>query len=57
MLLSLGVSGIGFTGADIPGFFGHPTDELYILFFELGAFYPFMRSHNNFETPNREPFI
>ncbi len=32
-LLSLSVSGISFVGADIPGFYGKPTDELYILFY------------------------
>ncbi len=32
-LLSLSISGIHFVGVDIPGFFGTPDDELYILFY------------------------
>jgi alpha-glucosidase (family GH31 glycosyl hydrolase) len=31
MLLSLGISGIQFSGSDIPGFTGNPTSELYIM--------------------------
>jgi mannosyl-oligosaccharide alpha-1,3-glucosidase len=47
MLLSLGVSGIVFGGCDIPGFYGEPSDDLFIQFYQLGAYYPFMRAHNN----------
>lgn len=32
-ILALGVSGITFTGADIPGFAGTPTDELFVAFY------------------------
>lgn len=32
-LLSLSIAGLPFVGADIPGFYGKPTDELYILFY------------------------
>lgn len=46
-LLSLGVSGIVFGGCDIPGFYGTPTDDLFVQFYQLGVFYPFMRAHNN----------
>jgi len=47
MLLSLGVSGIIFGGCDISGFYGEPSDDLFIQFYQLGVFYPFMRAHNN----------
>jgi alpha-glucosidase (family GH31 glycosyl hydrolase) len=30
MLLSLGVSGIVFGGCDIPGFYGEPSDDLWV---------------------------
>jgi alpha-glucosidase (family GH31 glycosyl hydrolase) len=49
MLLSLGVSGIVFGGCDIPGFYGEPSDDLFVQFYQLGVFYPFMRAHNNID--------
>jgi alpha-glucosidase (family GH31 glycosyl hydrolase) len=30
MLLSLGISGYSFGGADVPGFYGNVTEELFI---------------------------
>ena len=33
MLLENAVSGFAFGGSDIPGFFGFPSDELYIRFY------------------------
>jgi alpha 1,3-glucosidase len=56
-ILALGVSGLPFTGADIPGFAGNPTDELYILFYQLGVFFPFMRAHGHIDYPHREPYV
>lgn len=46
-LLTLGVTGLVFGGCDIPGFYGDPSDDLFVQFYQLGAFYPFMRAHNN----------
>lgn len=57
MLLANGVSGFGFGGADIPGFFGHPTDELFVRFYQVGAFYPFFRAHSTNEFQKREPWL
>ena len=65
-LLSLGVSGIVFGGCDIPGFYGNPSDDLFVQFYQLGVFYPFMRAHNNIPRDsyaattnfaNREPWL
>ena len=65
-LLSLGVSGIVFGGCDIPGFYGQPSDDLFVQFYQLGVFYPFMRAHNNIPRDtvaattnfaNREPWL
>lgn len=56
MLLSLSLSGISFVGADIGGFFGDPTPELYMVWMFLGSFQPFMRIHSHHETKNREVY-
>jgi alpha 1,3-glucosidase len=57
MLLQNGLSGAPFGGADIPGFVGVPTDSLQIQFYQLGAYYPFFRSHNFIDNPVREPWL
>ena len=44
-LLGLGLSGFSFVGADIGGFDGSPSGELYTRWLQVGVFYPFMRSH------------
>lgn len=56
-ILTLGVTGIPFTGADIPGFYGQPTEELFILFYQLGTFFPFMRAHGHLDFNHREPYL
>ena len=38
MLLSMGVSGFTFAGADVGGFFGDPDAELLLRWYQLGAF-------------------
>jgi alpha-glucosidase (family GH31 glycosyl hydrolase) len=55
-IFSLGLSGIAFTGADIPGFHGTPSNDIAIMFYQLGTFYPFMRAHGHISFPNREPW-
>jgi alpha 1,3-glucosidase len=57
MILNLGISGIQFTGADIPGFFGNPTDDLFKKFYQLGMFYPFFRAHGHLDNGHREPYL
>ena len=39
-LLTLGITGINFVGVDIPGFYGNATDDLFVKFYQLGAFFP-----------------
>ena len=56
-MMSLGISGVQFVGADIPGFWGDPTPELYIMFYQLGVFYPFMRGHSHIDASRREPYL
>jgi len=54
--LSLSISGLAFVGADIPGFYGRPSEEIYVLFYQLGIFFPFMRAHGHIEFLKREPY-
>jgi alpha-glucosidase len=55
-LPSMGLSGQPFVGVDIGGFFEAPSPELYARWIELGAFYPFMRTHTCAGTPPQEPW-
>jgi alpha-glucosidase len=56
MLLGMGLSGFPFVGVDIGGFADAPTAELYTRWLQAGVFYPFMRSHTTFGTPDQEPW-
>jgi alpha 1,3-glucosidase len=57
MLLSLSVSGLSFAGADVGGFEGNPSKELFIRWHQLGAMaYPFYRCHSTLESSRREPW-
>src|SRR5207253_1736799 len=55
-LLGMGLSGFPFVGADIGGFAEAPTPELFTRWIQLGVFYPFMRTHTAFGTPDQEPW-
>jgi alpha-glucosidase len=56
MLLGLGLSGVAFTGADIPGFAANANGELLARWYQLGAFYPLMRNHSAKGTVPQEPW-
>jgi alpha-glucosidase len=57
IVLSLGLSGIPYTGSDIGGFGGiMPQTELMIRWFQAQAFLPFFRIHSAFFTQRREPW-
>ncbi|ORX49714.1 hypothetical protein BCR36DRAFT_370724 [Piromyces finnis] len=57
MLLSIGVSGLPFCGADIGGFFNNPEKELYIRWYQAAAFQPFVRGHSHLDSKRREPWL
>jgi mannosyl-oligosaccharide alpha-1,3-glucosidase len=58
MAQSLGISGMIFTGADLPGFVGTPTDDNFIEEYQAGVFYPFFRAHADISSlDNREPWL
>eukprot|EP00475_Leptophrys_vorax_P026762 TRINITY_DN3795_c0_g1_i1.p1 TRINITY_DN3795_c0_g1~~TRINITY_DN3795_c0_g1_i1.p1 ORF type:complete len:839 (-),score=204.98 TRINITY_DN3795_c0_g1_i1:902-3418(-) len=57
MLLSLGVAGLPFVGADVGGFFDNPETDLLVRWYQAGAFQPFFRAHAHIETNRREPWL
>ena len=56
MFANLGLSGFPFVGADIGGFAEAPSAELFTRWMQMGVFYPFMRTHTTFGTPEQEPW-
>ncbi|MEC4818755.1 MAG: glycoside hydrolase family 31 protein [Scytonema sp. PMC 1069.18] len=57
MLCNLGLSGIAFVGADIGGFAGNATAELFARWMQLGMLYPLMRAHSALTTAQHEPWM
>jgi alpha-glucosidase len=57
MLLNLGLSGFGMSGADVGGFIGSPSPELLTRWFELGAFQPIDRDHACDISANQEIWV
>lgn len=56
MCLNLSMSGQPFVGADIGGFIGYPSGELFARWLELGVFTPLMRAHSAIGEKNKEPW-
>ena len=56
MILTLGLSGQPFSGADVGGFLFYPDADLFGRWMALGAFYPFSRGHACAGTINKEPW-
>src|SRR5258708_34214601 len=52
----MGLSGFPFVGVDIGGFAEAPTPDLFTRWLQTGVFYPFMRAHTTFGTPDQEPW-
>jgi len=57
MVLSLNLAGIVFSGADVAGFFGNPSEELLVRWYQAGSLVPFFRAHAHLETRRREPWL
>ncbi|KAG6721463.1 hypothetical protein I3842_03G113000 [Carya illinoinensis] len=57
MVLTLGLTGLPFSGADVGGFFGNPEPKLLVRWYQLGAYHPFFRAHAHHDTKRREPWL
>ncbi|MDX3381787.1 glycoside hydrolase family 31 protein [Streptomyces niveiscabiei] len=56
LVLGLGLCGIPYSGPDIGGFDGSPSPELYLRWFQLGAYLPLFRTHAAIRAGRREPW-
>lgn len=56
LLNSLGLSGVAFSGMDVGGFTENATGKLFARWIQLGAFFPYFRSHTNINTNAAEPW-
>lgn len=56
-ILTLGVAGMPFSGADVGGFFRDPEPELLTRWYQSGLFYPFFRAHAHEDSRRREPYL
>lgn len=57
MLSNLGLSGVAFVGADIGGFAGNATAEMFARWMQVGMLYPLMRGHSALSTARHEPWV
>ncbi|MFZ4521497.1 MAG: TIM-barrel domain-containing protein [Bacteroidales bacterium] len=56
MVTGLGLSGVSFTGPDVGGFMGNPSDQLFTRWMSLGVYTPFFRNHSAWDTKSKEPW-
>ena len=56
LVLGLGLCGVPYSGPDIGGFDGSPSPELYLRWFQLGAYLPLFRTHASLRAGRREPW-
>ncbi|GGY03104.1 glycosyl hydrolase [Streptomyces hiroshimensis] len=56
LVLGLGLCGVPYSGPDVGGFTGFPSPELYVRWFQLGAYLPLFRTHSAITAGRREPW-
>ncbi|MFD5080172.1 TIM-barrel domain-containing protein [Streptomyces sp. NPDC058371] len=56
LVMGLGLCGMPYSGPDVGGFDGSPSAELYLRWFQLGAYLPLFRIHASLRAGRREPW-
>ena len=56
LLLGLSISGFPFVGADVGGFVGGATADLYTRWLQSAVFTPFFRTHTAYGNPDQDPW-
>lgn len=56
MLMTLGISGLGFAGSDVGGYSGGATPELFARWVQVGSISPFLRAHVTQNVNDQEPW-
>ncbi|AJT68817.1 hypothetical protein T261_7215 [Streptomyces lydicus] len=56
LVLGLGLCGVPYSGPDVGGFSAEPSRELYLRWFQLGAYLPLFRTHSAIRAGRREPW-
>ncbi|WP_030210474.1 glycoside hydrolase family 31 protein [Streptomyces sp. NRRL S-87] len=56
LVLGLGLCGVPYSGPDVGGFGGSPSPELFLRWFQLGAYLPLFRTHAAIWAGRREPW-
>lgn len=56
LVMGLGLCGVPYSGPDVGGFDGSPSPELYLRWFQLGAYLPLFRTHAATGAGRREPW-
>ncbi|MFF1961407.1 glycoside hydrolase family 31 protein [Streptomyces sp. NPDC058220] len=56
LVLGMGLCGVPYSGPDVGGFDGIPSPELYLRWFQLGAYLPLFRTHSAIDAGRREPW-
>lgn len=56
LVVGLGLCGVPYSGPDVGGFDGSPSPELYLRWFQLGAYLPLFRTHAATDAGRREPW-
>ncbi|MFE3634041.1 TIM-barrel domain-containing protein [Streptomyces sp. NPDC059168] len=56
LVLGLGLCGVPYSGPDVGGCDGSPSPELYLRWFQLGAYLPLFRTHAARGAGRREPW-
>ncbi|CAL9639382.1 hypothetical protein SUDANB105_06307 [Streptomyces sp. enrichment culture] len=56
LVMGLGLCGVPYSGPDVGGYDGSPSPELYLRWFQLGAYLPLFRTHASMRAGRREPW-